>query len=122
MFEEQCAYYLAMGMTPEQYWDGDGMLCKYYREAYDIKRKQRNTELWLQGAYIYEALCDVAPVLQAFAKKGTKVHPYAEEPYALSEKEKQEREMAKEKAKMEKIRQLFLQFASSFNKKKRKEG
>jgi hypothetical protein len=32
-------------MTPEQYWDGDSMLAKYYRKADELKRKRRNEEL-----------------------------------------------------------------------------
>ena len=36
---------------------------------------------------IYEALCDVSPVLNAFAKKGAKPHPFPEKPYSLKAKE-----------------------------------
>jgi hypothetical protein len=32
-------------MTPEQYWDGDPALAKYYRKADEIKRKRQNTDL-----------------------------------------------------------------------------
>jgi hypothetical protein len=71
-------------MTPEQYWDGDPTLVKYYRKAAEIKKESRNEELWLQGMYIYEALCNVSPVLHAYAKKGTKPHPYSEKPYAIT--------------------------------------
>lgn len=111
-------------MSYDEYWNSEGIIAKYYREANELKRRQRNQELWLQGAYIYEALCDVAPILQAFAKKGTKVQPYASEPYPLSEKEQRERELAKEKEKMEAWRKMFASFASSFNKKlkTKKEG
>jgi hypothetical protein len=46
-FYDQFPYYLAIGMTPEQYWDGDPMLAKYYRKADEINRKRQNTDLWL---------------------------------------------------------------------------
>ena len=78
-------------MTPEQYWDSDPTLVKYYRKADEIKKERLNEELWLQGLYIYEALCDVSPVLHAFAKKGVKPQPYAMKPYAIT-KEQHERE------------------------------
>ena len=43
-----------------------------------------NAEAHLMGLYVYEALCDVSPVLHAFAKKGTKPKPFRTEPYSLS--------------------------------------
>ena len=117
-FYEQFPYYLSIGMTPEQYWDGDSTLTKYYREADRLHLKRRNEELWLQGMYIYEALCDVSPVLHAFAKRGTKVVPYPERPYAITntdikEEKKRKEQMEREKAKrymeaqMARINKLF---------------
>lgn len=99
-FYEFFPYYLSIGMTPEQYWDGDCTLVKYYRKAEELRIEKRNQELWLQGMYIYEAICDVSPILHAFAKKGAKPHPYPSKPYALTEaqirheKEEQERKLA----------------------------
>ena len=72
-FYEQFPYYLSIGMTPDQYWDGDPALVKYYRKADELKWERKNQELWLQGMYFYEAICDASPVLHAFAKKGTKL-------------------------------------------------
>lgn len=34
--------------------------------------------------YIYEAICDASPLFHAFAKKGTKAHPYRDRPYPLN--------------------------------------
>ena len=103
-FYELFPFYLSIGMTPEQYWDGDPALPKYYRKSDEIKRKRQNTDLWLQGMYIYEALCDVAPIFHAFAKKGTKPQPYPDHPYALTKKDREEENKlmelrAREKAK-----------------------
>ena len=84
-FYELFPYYLSIGMTYEQYWNGDCTLPKYYRKADEIRNERRNEEFWLQGMYIYEALCDVSPILHAFAKKGTKPQPYSEKPYSLTE-------------------------------------
>lgn len=67
------------------------MLTKAYREAYKLKLKHENTSLWLQGLYIYEALCDVSPVLHAFAKPRTKPQEYLKEPIALTKEEVRER-------------------------------
>ena len=99
-FYELFPYYLAIGMTAEQYWDGDPSLVKYYRKAEELRNDKRNQELWLQGMYIYEAICDVSPILHAFAKKGAKPIPYASKPYPLNAKqikhdeEEKQRELA----------------------------
>ena len=53
----------------------DCELVKYYRKAAKIKQDLDNQNAWLQGAYFYEALADVSPILHAFAKKGTKPIP-----------------------------------------------
>ncbi len=97
-------------MTEEQYFYGKSYLTKAYREAYEIKRKIKNQELWLQGMYFYEALLDVSPMLNAFAKKGTKAHKYSSEPYVLSEKERIEREQEKDRANSEKIKEKMIKF------------
>ena len=94
-------------MTPEQYWDGDPMLTKYYRQAEEIRQMRKNQELWLQGMYIYEALCDVSPILHAFAEKGTKPSPYPDQPYSLTTKEIEEEKKLREKRDREKARRYM---------------
>jgi hypothetical protein len=116
-FYDQFPYYLSIGMTPEQYWDGDPALAKYYRKADEIKRKRLNEELWLQGLYIYEALCDVSPVLNAFAKKGTKPRPYADHPYALSNHDREEERKMREKQEREKARRYMEAKMAAINKR-----
>ena len=94
-------------MTPEQYWDGDALLAKYYRQADELKRKRKNQELWLQGMYIYEALCDVAPIFHAFAKKGTKPVPYTDHPYSITTKEREDERKLQEKRERDKARRYM---------------
>ena len=91
MFYSHLPFYLSIGITYTQYWDEDCQLVRYYRKAFQLSQQRRNQELWLQGAYFYEALVDVAPVLHAFAKKGTKPSPYVSEPFAISNAEVLER-------------------------------
>ena len=88
MFDEQFPYYLAMGMSQREFWDQDVTLARAYRKAFEIKQEQRNSELWLQGLYIYEAILDASPVLQAFAKSGTRPRRYSEKPYDLKPKKR----------------------------------
>ena len=101
-FYEVFPYYLSIGMTYEQFWDGDPILCKYYREAEEIRNEKKNQELWLQGMYVYEAIADLSPILHAFAKKGTKAQPYPDTPYPITKKQRERIEKEKEQKMFEK--------------------
>ena len=94
---------MAMGMTYEQFWDGEPSMAKAFREADMIRRRRRNEELWLEGIYTAEALS--ATVGNMFSK-GTK-HKYPSEPIPITAAEQQERREREEKAKMERIKALF---------------
>ena len=115
-FYEVFPFYLSIGMTPEQFWDGDPALTKYYRKAHELQRKRRNEDLWLQGMYIYEALCDVSPLLQAFAKKGTKAHPYVDHPYSITRDDREEERKRQEQRDREKAKQYMLGKMAKINK------
>lgn len=115
-FYEVFPFYLSIGMTYEQFWEGDPSLAKYYRKAYELQRKRRNEDLWLQGMYIYEALCDVSPLLQAFAKKGTKAHPYASRPYSITDDDRKEEQKQKKQQEREKAKQYMLGKMAKINK------
>ena len=115
-FYEVLPYYLSIGMTYEQFWDGDPHLAKYYRQADEIRTERKNQELWLQGLYVYEALCDVAPILQAMAKKGTKARPYPEQPYAITEKQRKRELEEKERKVAEKGKRMMEMFMKQSNK------
>ena len=104
-------------MSPEQYWDGDSTLVKYYRKAEELRNEKRNQELWLQGMYIYEALCDVSPVLHAFAQKGTRPAPYTTKPYPLTEKQTKRNEEEKQRKVVEKGKKFMEAMMASVNKK-----
>ena len=106
-FYEVFPYYLSIGMTPEQFWDGDPWLTRYYRKADELSVERRNQELWLQGLYIYEALCDVAPILQAMAKKGTKPREYSKQPYSITENQRKREAIEQERKVAEKGKRLM---------------
>lgn len=100
-FEKHLPYFLAVGMTYEQYYDGDVWLCKHYRQADEIRKDRMNEKLWLQGLYIYDALIKVAPALRAMG--ASKPQDYPEEPYPLTEKEQTRREKRDEKKRFEQM-------------------
>lgn len=121
MFEEAFPYYLAMGMTYEEYWEKESDLVKFYRKANEIRQEQFNQQAWLQGMYVYEAIADIAPILHAFAKKGTKPRKYSEKPYEFKRPEKKRIPLSKQdrevKKKSEKIKAMMLAAMQDINKK-----
>lgn len=116
-------------MTYDQFWNQDVELAKFYREADKIRRERRNYELWLQGAYTYEALLDAAPVLRfSFSKKPIKPEPYRGRPFELGTgkregKTAETKPATKEEKQDRKARQMMEMFMLSFNKKfEKKDG
>lgn len=114
-FKKWFPYFLSLGMTYDEYWNQDCTLVKAYQDAEKIKRERTNTEAWLQGMYIYEALCDVSPIIHAFAKAGTKPLPYPSRPYALTEEEIQRREEEEKEKKLLQRKQMFANWAASLD-------
>lgn len=94
VFEECFPFYLAIGMSYAEYWEGDSSLTRYYRRAYQIKQEEINNNAWLQGLYIYDALSTA--LHNALRDKKTHTRDYAKQPYNLNKREKTEAEKAKE--------------------------
>ena len=116
-FIEFFPHYLAIGMTEEQYWDRDSQLVVAYRKADELRMNRKNEEMWLQGAYFYDALCRVSPLLHAFAKKGTKATPYLSEAYSLTEKQAEVKQEEKAKTVFDKGKKMMEGFMIQHNKK-----
>ena len=104
-FNQCLPFYLSIGMTYEQFWHGDCTLVIPYRKAFEMKQDRENQRIWLQGRYIYDALCAASPLFR-FSMKGGKIEalPYVEEPYPRTEKQYREMQERKEKEQMEKMR------------------
>ena len=118
-FKEVCGWYMSIGMTYDEFWEGDALLPKYYREAHEYKQTQKNQDLWLQGMYIYEAVSVV--VGNALRKKGSTPQKYTEKPYCITKLEKQhekEQQEIKEKKNREKPKAIFSAWAERFKPKK----
>jgi len=117
IFDKLFPYYLSIGMTERQYWDDDSSLARAYREAEELRQTRANQAAWLQGAYVYDAIIRIAPVLQAFAKKGTKPQPYLKEPYPITEKEARAAEQRAEQKLIAETRAMWEAFMVNNNKK-----
>lgn len=126
IFYKYLPYYLSIGMPYDLFWDGDCRLVECYRRAEELKQRKENQALWLQGLYFYEALCNVSPVLRAFAKKGVKPIPYPNEPYPLTKEQEKERKEREEKLKYDKYKAKMASWAAKtnvqFDLRSKKEG
>lgn len=124
-FEELCGYYMSIGMTYHEYWDGDNTMTKYFREADELKRERRNSELWLQAAYIYEALLDASPVFNPLSKKN-KPFPFRAEPIPITVSGNKKREEQRKKQQLENgkeaMRAMMAAINTRFKEKQEKGG
>lgn len=84
IFDRVFPAYLAIGMSYEEFYCKDHTLVIAYREAQKRKRDMENENMWIQGAYIYEAFRRVAPLLVAFAKNPKEI-PYLDKPLPVFE-------------------------------------
>lgn len=122
--DEQCPHYMAIGVPRDEYWHGDYTQLADYREAHKIKLDMENYYACLQGAYVYDALCFVSPILHAFAKAGTKPIPYHKNPYGTnnSGQETSQKPAAKTEKEIQEIQALnasarFASFMTQWNKR-----
>lgn len=117
IFWQKFPYYLSIGMTEAQYWEGDCVLPKYYRKAEELRKERVNQEAWIQGMYTYDAIARLSPILHAFAKKGTKAKPYLDEPYSISKKMAEEAQTKKDRQKSQKGIQYMEALMAANNKR-----
>lgn len=113
-----CPMYMSMGMTYREFYDGDPTLVIPYREAFLQKRRRENFDLWMQGRYIYDALCAVYPLFRFSFKGGEiKADPYRKEPYPLTEKEAAEQREREEKEQYEEMKRQHLAQVAAMRKR-----
>lgn len=99
---------MAIGMTYREYWYATPSLVVAYRDAHTLKTRMRNEELWLQGAYVYNAF---SSVMDAFAhalggSKGTKPKGYMDKPINITPKTQAEKQRDAEIEREKAIRSL----------------
>ena len=111
---------MSIGMTYDEFWNKDVRLVEVYRKAQELREKRRNQELWLQGMYVYEALCDASPLFRFSMKRGTiKPEPYVKEPYPITAAEVREREEREARLKEERLKAEFAYFVEQMQKRKK---
>lgn len=112
---------MALGMTYDEYWNGDNELPKYYRKKYRIEAELRAQDMWMQGAYFYDSMLRAAPLYDFMNKKREPI-PYPDHPYPAT-REQQERyamleQQKKYRANIEFMKAQAVEFNRQFRKKK----
>ena len=115
-FDELFPHYLIMGMTPEQYWDGESGLKKAYREAYrirmDTEQKLADRNNWYMGQYIICALQAVPLLVGGFnVKPSTKLPEYPDKPF-LEKYEAEKKEEVRKKQEEDQMKLAMAMFQS----------
>lgn len=111
IFWEAFPAYLTMGMTYDEYWNGDARLCRAYRKKREEELKLEDERLWRQGAYVYHAMICVAPYFNSL--KPQKPEDYIEPfTYTLDKQRKAEAE----KRQLDRATAAFQVWADNFNK------
>ncbi len=109
---------MSIGMSYDDFWNGDVQMVKAYRKANELHDRRRNEELWLQGRYFYDALCAASPLYRFTMKKGMiKPEPYTKEPYPITHAELQERQEREAKAKEDRLKAEFTAFVERMRNK-----
>lgn len=119
VFERECGFYLHIGMSASEYWDGDPCAVRWYRDKYLFDIEKVNHDAWLQGMYIYEALLLASPAVRPFVKH-PKPGEYPDKPYPITERM---RKKDTEKQKRDQMQVAFTAFKAKVdamnNNKKR---
>lgn len=132
IFDELFPHYLLMGMTPEQYWDGESWLKKHFRKAYQIRteREQRMADMnnWYMGIYLIRVLQAVPLLVGGLnVKSSTKLPEYPEKPFFEQAEERKKEEVRKQreedqiKMAMAMMQAQFAKFNKNFENRKQNE-
>ena len=123
IFDELFPHYLLMGMTPEQYWDGESFLKPAFREAYRMRieneQKMADRNNWYMGQYVISVLQAVPLLVGGFVKPTTRLPEYPQKPFFVQfEEERKEKDRKKqEEDQMKLAMAMFHAGIMKFNKR-----
>lgn len=91
MFLDVFPYYLSIGCSFDEFWNGEPWIARSYREAEEYRKERRNYDAWLQGLYVYYGVkSSIDTFSWAFGgKHGQRPDGYPERQIAITEREKQ---------------------------------
>ena len=120
IFDEFAPYYLMMGMTYEQYWDGESGMKKIIRKAYKLRMEEEersaDRQHWYMGQYIIAAL-QCVPLLVAGlnVKESTQLPSYPEKPF-LEKVELEKKEQIRKKQEEDQTKLAMAMFQAGIEK------
>ena len=94
VMNEWFPYYLALGMTYEQYWRSDPYLTVYYQKAKKMKFDYDNQMAWINGMFMFVGRVAYG-CHKLVPKEGEQCKNYTDKPYEF-DGAKQEEELKKE--------------------------
>lgn len=80
VFDELFPFYLSIGMSSAEYWEGDSLLPRYFRKAFQMRQDRENERAWLHGLYVYDATISAMTHLNQDKKNH---RTYASKPYSF---------------------------------------
>ena len=117
-------YYLAMGMSADEFWNCDPRLYEAYREKDRIEKEKENERLWLLGLYVYQSILLTAPRLNSIQPKEPIEYPNKPIDLMLrnESEEEEEREMTKEEVQASPKYIRILDWMMTVNKQRKANG
>jgi len=124
-FIQEEPFYLSIGMTHREYWDGAPELARYSLKAFNLKRKRefedKNYLCWLQGMYNFRAVfAGVSYAINGKEAERCGVN-YPEEPFDFTETSKEEATQSERKKALEWMAGLHKMINRKFGGEKRAE-
>ena len=86
---------MMLGVPEKEFWDGDYTRLKFYVRMHNYAVERRNQELWLQGAYVYEAMS--IALAHAVDPQHSRNKSYPDKPHRITPLSEDEKELEKKK-------------------------
>ena len=125
-FDEALPHYMAMGMSYDEFWDGEYGTKRACRKAYQIRmeneQKLADINHWYMGQYIMSAIAAVPLLVNGFVPKGAHTQDYPSKPFfeKFEAEKKEEARKRKEEDQSKLAMAMFQAMITQFNRNKAK--
>lgn len=102
MLLDLASWYMSIGMSRDEYWNGEADAVIDYRRAHEKKLREENRLMHHFGAYVYQSMLAVAPAYNFWSRKREPI-PYPSDPIPILEEEAKEQEAKKKREAMNRL-------------------